>query len=65
MCSNPAKSKEGDMFAFGTLIYQFGTGRLPFETLEQEEILLRMTSGELASISITENVNTNLAVIIR
>ena len=65
MCSNPAKSKEGDMFAFGTLMYQFGTGRLPFESLDEEEILSKMTCGELASFSITESVNTNLAVIIR
>ena len=48
--TNPVKSKEGDVFAFGTLMYHIGTNKLPFEKLPSQALLWKVSQGELASM---------------
>ena len=63
VCANPAKTKEGDVFSFGTLIYLLFIGRLPFEDLETRELLVAVSSGQFSSLLLS--LNSNLALIIR
>ena len=65
LCSNNYKSKEGDVFAFGTLIYLLSVGRLPLHSLDLESLLEKVSFGELSSALIEDCNNTNLALIIR
>ena len=62
-CSNPAKTKAGDVFSFGTLIYLLFIGRLPFDDLVVPELLSRVSSGHFPSLLLS--MNSNLALIIR
>ena len=65
LCCNPSKSKEGDVFAFGTLIYLLSVGRLPLHSLDPDSLLSKVSLGEMASTLIEDCLNTNLALIIR
>jgi len=48
--TNPVKSKEGDVFAFGTLMYHIGTNKLPFEKLPSHALLWKVSQGELSTM---------------
>ena len=63
VCSNPAKTKAGDVFSFGTLIYLLFIGRLPYEDLDTAELLSKVSSGQFPSLLL--GLNSNLALIIR
>ena len=63
VCSNPAKTKAGDVFSFGTLIYLLFIGRLPYEDLDTPELLSKVSSGQFPSLLL--GLNSNLALIIR
>lgn len=65
LCTNPAKTKEGDVFAFGTLIYLLSVGRLPLDSLDTESLLTKVSHGELAQTLTQDCINSNLALIIR
>ena len=62
---NSVKTKEGDIFSFGTLMYQLASGRLPFDTLTVGSLQTKVTCGEQAEILHTESVNSNLCILIR
>ena len=63
VCVNPAKTKEGDVFSFGTLTYLLFIGKLPFEDLDTMELLAAVSSGQSPSLLL--GLNSNLALIIR
>ena len=52
--SAPVKSPEGDVFAFGTLVYQLGTGRLPLSSLPAHSRLWLTATGALPSLLAAE-----------
>ena len=57
---NTIKTKEGDIFAFGTLMYELSTGRLPLTSLQSAVI-----SGREAELLQSEPLNSNLCGLIR
>ena len=65
LASNPAKTKEGDVFSFGTLIFLLVTLRLPFEDLDTQDLLSKVKSGQFPSLLMSDNLNSNLSLIIR
>lgn len=62
--TNPVKSKEGDVFAFGTLMYQLGTAKLPFEKLSSHALLWKVSTGQLPSLLTRSSLNGSLPVLI-
>ena len=63
LCSNSTKTKEGDVFSYGTLIYLLFIGKLPYKDLDDPELLSRVSSGHFPSLLLS--MNSNLALIIR
>ena len=63
LCSNSTKTKEGDVFSFGTLIYLIFIGKLPYKDLDVPELLSRVRAGDFPSL--LRGLNSNLASIIR
>lgn len=61
----PTKSKAGDVFAFGTLIFLVITGHTPFHNLSIESLLDIVRSGQIESALKTEHINIHLADTIR
>ena len=56
----PAKTKEGDVFAFGSVIYQLLTQRLPLDNLPAQAVLYLVGRGDLIT-HLGPNLNPGLA----
>ena len=63
--ANSVKTKEGDIFSFGTLMYQLATGRLPGQALSPSSLQSLVASGDLTEILQSEALNSNLCILIR
>ena len=59
------KTKEGDIFSFGTLMYQLATGRLPLESLSPASLQSAVSRGQQAELLQSEPLNSNLSGLVR
>lgn len=55
------KSKEGDVYAFGTVMYQLSSQKLPFDNLASQTVMYLVGQNELASHISQLNLNAGLA----
>ena len=64
---NTVKTKEGDIFSFGTLMYQLATGRLPLDSLSLPSLQSAVISGHQAELlqSSSSPLDSNLCGLIR
>ena len=60
---NTTKTKEGDIFSFGTLMYQLATGRLPLDSLSLSSLQSAVISDQQAES--LPPLNSNLCGLIR
>ena len=56
----PDKSKEGDIFAFGSVMYHLVTGRLPLDNLPAQAALFLVGQGDLVSHLSAASLNPGL-----
>ena len=63
--ANSVKTKEGDIFSFGTLMFQLATGRLPFESLPAQSLQARVVRGGQTELLQSQALNSNLSTLIR
>ena len=59
--SNVEKSKEGDVYAFGSVMYQLSSHRLPFDSLPSQAVLYLVGCNGLAEHVSQLNLNASLA----